>query len=429
MGEKSKVFEKNADIHVKGTIVKEKFMGLAASQARLLSLTSRIHDVEYQAQMIQSAKMQLALQEDEAYRRYNDALDAQTLTFQNLQGNRIAATFNNLCGLGSISNNIATDKSYVFRDGSDRLIVPSDIYEGYKEFGGTDPYQFAMYMLTGKETEELQTIESTFLDKISQKGDDDNIYKNYRKNIETLLMEILKDENAKPLTTLSETDSQYTQSVANQKNTIKSDIWNNGVNALSNYFNNEKIPDSLKDKVESLDKFLQEYKYKVYIRDGKEIYGALGENEEHFDQEKFNYYLRWAKLIEQEVDIEYCTSAGDYGKDIENDAELLNQMLQSGKISIDMVYLGRNGEVSDEPTSAASDSNIAYTAKSSIDSTELKRAEAEYEKTMRDVQRKDKRYDMDLNKLETERTALTTEYDSVKKVIQDNIERTFKIFS
>ena len=45
------------------------------------------------------------------------------------------------------------------------------------------------------------------------------------------------------------------------------------------------------------------------------------------------------------------------------------------------------------------------------------------------IDKKDKQFDMDLNRLETERTALTTEYDSVKKVIQDNIERTFGIFS
>ena len=42
---------------------------------------------------------------------------------------------------------------------------------------------------------------------------------------------------------------------------------------------------------------------------------------------------------------------------------------------------------------------------------------------------KDKKYDMELSKLETEREALKTEYDSVKKVISDNIERTFGIFS
>ena len=57
-------------------------MGLAASQARLLALTARIHDVEYQAQQVQNAKLQLAILEDAVYKKYNDALDAQTLTYQ-----------------------------------------------------------------------------------------------------------------------------------------------------------------------------------------------------------------------------------------------------------------------------------------------------------------------------------------------------------
>ena len=35
---------------------------------------------------------------------------------------------------------------------------------------------------------------------------------------------------------------------------------------------------------------------------------------------------------------------------------------------------------------------------------------------------------MDLSKLEAKRAALTTEYESDKKVIEDNIERTFGIF-
>ena len=81
-------------------------MGMAASQARLLSITSRIHDVEYQAQQIQSAKMALALQEDEVYRKYNEALDAQTLTFRSPSGNLVAANFNNLFGVDSIKNGL-----------------------------------------------------------------------------------------------------------------------------------------------------------------------------------------------------------------------------------------------------------------------------------------------------------------------------------
>ncbi len=80
-------------------------------------------------------------------------------------------------------------------------------------------------------------------------------------------------------------------------------------------------------------------------------------------------------------------------------------------------------------TSPSSDSCLSYTEVTSIDSTAVKKAEAKYEKDLKEIDKKDKRYDLTLSKLETERTALTTEYDSVKKVIEDNIDRTFGIFS
>mgnify|MGYP003321505809 CR=1 FL=1 len=80
-------------------------------------------------------------------------------------------------------------------------------------------------------------------------------------------------------------------------------------------------------------------------------------------------------------------------------------------------------------TSPSSDISIGYTQTTTIDKTALAKAEAKYEKDLRDIDKKDKQYDLTLSKLESERTALTTEYDSVKKVIEDNIERTFGIFS
>ena len=54
-------------------------MGMAASQARLLSLTSRLHDIELKAQNIQSQKIALATQKDELYQDYCDALDATVI--------------------------------------------------------------------------------------------------------------------------------------------------------------------------------------------------------------------------------------------------------------------------------------------------------------------------------------------------------------
>lgn len=48
---------------------------------------------------------------------------------------------------------------------------------------------------------------------------------------------------------------------------------------------------------------------------------------------------------------------------------------------------------------------------------------------MREIQNEDKKFDQDLKKLDTEHSALQTEYESVKSVIDKNVERSFKAFS
>lgn len=55
-------------------------------------------------------------------------------------------------------------------------------------------------------------------------------------------------------------------------------------------------------------------------------------------------------------------------------------------------------------------------------------AEAKYATEMASIQTKDKQFDLDLKNIDTEHNALQTEIDSVKKVVDKNIERSFKIF-
>ena len=111
-------------------------MGMAASQARLLCITARIHDVEYQAQSIQNAKTQLATLSDAAYQEYLRELDDTTLTINAFDGDsgskRIIATFNNLCS----SNRVKTfdGKEYAIRDKNKKLLVEPEIAESYKNF-------------------------------------------------------------------------------------------------------------------------------------------------------------------------------------------------------------------------------------------------------------------------------------------------------
>jgi hypothetical protein len=63
------------------------------------------------------------------------------------------------------------------------------------------------------------------------------------------------------------------------------------------------------------------------------------------------------------------------------------------------------------------------------DDTNVAQAEAKYEYTMSEIQQKDKRFDLELDNINTEHQAVKTEMDSVKSVINDNVQKSFTIFS
>ncbi len=56
-------------------------------------------------------------------------------------------------------------------------------------------------------------------------------------------------------------------------------------------------------------------------------------------------------------------------------------------------------------------------------------AEQVYQNRMDKIQSQDKQIDLQLNKLESEHNALSTEYDSVKKIISQNVEKSFNVFN
>lgn len=63
-----------------------------------------------------------------------------------------------------------------------------------------------------------------------------------------------------------------------------------------------------------------------------------------------------------------------------------------------------------------------------IDEGDYKIANAEYERKVESLERIDKKFDTQIQQLSTEQKAIETEMDSVKKVIDKNIEETFKTF-
>ncbi len=59
-------------------------MGLSSSQARLLNLTSRMHDIEYKAQNLEAQKLQMANESTAVYKEYEDALNKQKVQLKSV---------------------------------------------------------------------------------------------------------------------------------------------------------------------------------------------------------------------------------------------------------------------------------------------------------------------------------------------------------
>ena len=382
-------------------------MGMAASQARLLTITARMHDVEYQAQSIQNAKIQLATQSDQIYQNYLEALDATTLTIKDYEGNTIAANFNNLFGIDAVD----TKDKYALFDDRGRLVVEDEIATAYNEFKNSgaesDAYAFAMWMLNpnGCNPEDIDLTDA----ESSIAADTSNLSDKQAK---------LTKIAAEALNGLNSTDDlDFTYDKAGLEM------------AVEQFPENKSLQEAL-DEYNGLEK---SYRYKLYQQNPEAIYNKqYGEDGEgYFDNNDFNYYVRMYNEIQQAGG---CVSIDEFdgplNGDASTDGDWLKNQLSSGKFSISIVNTDKkNGDISFSTTSTATDSSLTETTTSTIDKKALAKAEAEYEHESKKIDQKDKKYDMELSKLETEREALKTEYDSVKKVVSDNIERTFGIFS
>lgn len=112
----------------------------------------------------------------------------------------------------------------------------------------------------------------------------------------------------------------------------------------------------------------------------------------------------------------------------DTDPEWLDKQVKSGNLYLSEFNPtgGADGSGSFDKVSWTSGDDSVHEAD---DKTTLARAEAKHETTMADIQSKDKRFDLQLQQINTEHSAIQTEIETVKKVIDKNIERSFKIFN
>ncbi len=115
-------------------------MGLSASQARLLSLTARLSDLELQAQQISNSKIRLATQSGEAAQKYNNALDSEKMLICSGYNNNGTTAYE---GLG-YSNLVGPDSpllsQYCLCDNANKVLVTQEQAKAFKNSNSVEEF-------------------------------------------------------------------------------------------------------------------------------------------------------------------------------------------------------------------------------------------------------------------------------------------------
>ncbi len=111
----------------------------------------------------------------------------------------------------------------------------------------------------------------------------------------------------------------------------------------------------------------------------------------------------------------------DGTKELSNADVIQNSLVNGTLFLFDTI----NNQTGISPLDLQTDTQLEYV----LDTTDDAEAESKYEYETARISRQDNQYDLEMQQLETQHEAVLKEYDSVKKVISNNIDRTFKIFS
>lgn len=424
---------------------------MSASQARLLTLTNRLHDIEYKAQNIQAQKLALATQQDALYQEYCDALDAQNIMVARVDGagnkSFVKASYATVCKYNS-----SQPAQFALKDtNTGKILVDSETKEMWDKYGN-DPYSFAWAMVgfdgqwawadfngadgDGNVTHDpfekdvaqligIQTQESL---EGTQAIQEDNGY--------GMALDHLPHENGATPYLLAMTPAEW-----QAYNDI---VKNNKTGAAELEAKYEELTKAVADK-EPQDEIQQKFdafRKQLYSPENRdEIFTFMNQSKNHAlegvsgtplyqDAEwgdfaaEFKYYENLWTAINNAggcVELEPTQEIGETAED------WFQYAVESGNAVI-MQYTSGGSKQGWSDTSVATNTNSGY-LKSEEDDTELKKAEAKYEHELKKINKKDANYDTELSKLETERTAITTEMDSIKSVKDENIDRTFNVFN
>lgn len=460
---------------------------MAASQARLLSITARLTNNENSGQSISYSKQRLADQTQQITNEYNEALNTTKLTV--LTGfNGSDATYTDISYETMTGKQMAANtKQYVVTDTKGRILVTEDIANAYKQSAG-NYNQFLAKLGYSQSDMQVQNVAKT---NKSDKADAvQKIHDAWDKYFASVGIECDDDDHKGFLEEYKWTnvfDTNDKGEFLDQKgNVISSDeVASKGYSSVgSGYVSRAVIGKDGKATGEyqainyegTSDESKQLYDYamaitEAFMRTEESLNENAVDSNGNVIKDKNGNPIKLSKFNQAYV-------IGDYKSAIfsDNKAELnyykniYDKMQSSGyftytnipaKANADSehykyasVGTGTAGNVQKSPlkdntvfeaalrdgslrleyysttskefktTTISEDNCIQEVA----DERAIARAESKYNQDMQDLENQDKKLDLELKKLDTEHSALQTEYDSVKNVVDKNVENSFKTF-
>lgn len=458
---------------------------MAASQARLLSITARLTNNENTGQAVSYSKQRLADQTQQITNEYNEALDATKLTvltgFNGAQANYEDISYGLMTGMQMAS----TTRQYVVTDTKGKVLVTNQIAEAYEKSHGN--YNVFLEALGYSQADISVQINST--DTKAKEKTQQQIHEAWDKYFASVGINKFMpehdlgiswtetyslDENGKQVYNIGDGYAGFKRVQTDDDGNIvynkigQTDV--DGEPVLDSDGNQVMIDDLTSPKYEK-------DKNGDYIWDPINYEGTTEESRNLYDYAMSitEAYLRVGKgengvAFKTEYDMENIKSAAnpDNASAIKYYQNIFNKIQSNSyftytntpaKVDENHLYTsegtGNKGNVKKNPLqdnytfeAALRDGSLRLEYYSSTDKAfksttisednciqevaderAIARAETKYTQDMADLENKDKKLDLELKKLDTEHSALQTEYDAVKNVVDKNVESSFKIFS
>lgn len=372
-------------------------MGMSASQARLLSLTARMHDLEFQAQAFQYTKLDLVNSKSDIYDEYMDVLDStkyqmavitptgkefQDITYTNM----IMANTSSIHSMYTITNSK-----------TGQILLPEQIVSKL----GPDPHA----------TDPLKTAISPVKEDGTEKTVEEKLDEYLVSVAKTRLYPDGKDKSGNELTT----DESYI-------NAMRSDgsysYWK------SQYY--QEFPDKNDFLLTVAKNYL--YSSRIDIDDDSAYISEM---------KKDGNYDYWTAIYFQIIGYEdengtpiagrgFCPISQQNAVDRDWLADALNSgEVQLFKMTKESTLFNKNKINIFAETSMAVDTDLTEVANQEL----IDQASVKYEKAVKDIDAKETKLDLQLAQIDAQHNALKTEYDSVKQIVSKNIDRSFKTFN